>query len=282
MTHTVSWPTLITAIKQFAPKTAIILGSGWSGFTRHTHLTVDREISYAELQGFPPSTVEHQRGAVLFARIKKQPVLIFNGRYHLYEGHSPDAVTTPVNLCRHGHIQNLILTNAAGACSPYLKAGNLMVIEDQINFTGLSPLRGKNNYQIGPRYPSLHEVYSKQLYAAIRAAACHGDIFLYSGIYGGIGGPETATPAEIRMYYSRGADVLGMSTVFEAIAAVHAGLFVGGISLITDDACCVTAPPTPKAAKKIVRQTEETRNKLLIKVLDELWEKPISKRLTQK
>ncbi|MGM0443697.1 MAG: purine-nucleoside phosphorylase [Fibrobacterota bacterium] len=247
-------------------QTACILGSGCSSFTSQVKVTAT--AAYADVPGMPPHSVEHQKGELLRASVRGTELLIFNGRFHLYEGLSAAQLAAPVELCRQAGVKQLLVTNAAGSCSPYVSAPSLMSITDQINLTGCSPLTGTNDYRTGPRYPSMDAVYSRRMQECIKKAARDEDLFIYEGVYGSIAGPQTPTPAELAMYRGFGMSAVGMSTVAETIAAVHAGMEIGGISLITDSPS--GGPVTPKEARRGAQKKANELNRLLIKVLETL------------
>ena len=214
------------------PKTALVLGSGlgnWieSGLVRQT-------IPYADIPGFPVSTVEGHAGALLVAEINGAPILVFSGRFHLYEGYHPQEVVLPVVCLRRLGLRNLVLTNAAGALNPLFTSGGLMLLTDHINMTWSNPLTGPNVDAWGPRFPDMSQVYCPELRELAMQAAISCGQRLEQGVYVAVAGPSLETPAETRMYRIMGADAIGMSTVPEAIAAHHMGVKVLGISCLTN------------------------------------------------
>lgn len=215
------------------PETGLVLGSGLGGLA--DQMTERGVIPYSDIPGFPTSSVEGHKGCFVTGKLSGVPVICMQGRVHYYEGYPMQKVVMPVRLmCRLG-IKNLILTNAAGGIGDQLEPGSLMMITDQITSFVPSPLIGKN-YEAGPRFPDMSEVYSKELCNKIEKAAALCGIDLKRGVYLQTTGPNYETPAEIRMYKKLGADAIGMSTAVEAMAAVHAGVKVAGISCITNKA----------------------------------------------
>ena len=214
-----------------SPRTAVVLGSGLGGFTKE--IDVVASMDYKEIPNFPMSTVEGHRGRMIFGRIDGTDIIALDGRFHYYEGYSMQEVTFPVRVLAGLGIANLLVSNASGGVNPELKVGDLMIITDHINFMPDSPLRGRNN-PIGPRFPSMHNAYDAEyVKKALDIAEKHG-IEVRQGVYLADQGPAYETPAEYRMYRIWGADAVGMSTVPEVIAAVHSGMRVFGLSVITD------------------------------------------------
>ena len=214
------------------PKTALVLGSGLGNWIEPG--AIRQSIPYAEIPGFPVSTVEGHAGALLMADIKGTTVFVFSGRFHLYEGYRAQDVVLPIACLGLLGVGNLILTNAAGALNPLFATGGLMLLTDHINMTGHNPLTGPNVDAWGPRFPDMSQVYCPALRElALRAALSCGQR-LEQGVYVAVAGPSLETPAETRMYRIMGADAIGMSTVPEAIVAHHMGVKVLGISCLTN------------------------------------------------
>lgn len=214
------------------PRTALVLGSGlgkWIGPDQ-----IRQTIPYPDIPGFPVSTVEGHAGALLVAEIQGTPVFVFSGRFHLYEGYLAREVTLPVACMALLGVQNLILTNAAGALNPLFATGGLMVLTDHINMTGHTPLTGPNVDAWGPRFPDMSQVYCPALREKAMRAALDCGQRLEQGVYVAVHGPSLETPAETRMLRIMGADAVGMSTVPEAITAHHMGMKVLGISCLTN------------------------------------------------
>ncbi len=213
------------------PETAIILGSGLGRLV--DDIDIEKEIPYAEIPNMPISTVEGHAGKLLFGKLGGKDIIAMDGRFHYYEGYSMKEVTFPIRVMYELGIKNLIVSNAAGGMNPKFNVGDLMIIEDHINAFPENPLRGKN-FPTGPRFPSMHEVYDKQFIRLVEKAAEELNIPVQKGVYVGTAGPTFETPAEYRMFKTWGGDAVGMSTVPEAIVAVHCGIRVFGISVITD------------------------------------------------
>jgi purine-nucleoside phosphorylase len=209
-------------------------------------------------------------GRFIFGEIAGKEVMVMSGRFHLYEGFSAQEIVFPVQLAKKLGVHTLITTNSAGALNPIYNAGDIMIIEDHINLTGLSPLTGSNDYSIGVRYPSLNNVYDYKLREIVREIAKTVGVKIREGVYAGVHGPETETPAEIKMIRSFGADAVGMSTVFESISAIHSRMKVIGLSVVTDIPNKTDKKITPKEAKKIAKQAEGGVVKLLENVIRKL------------
>lgn len=213
------------------PETAIILGSGLGKLA--DEIDIEKEIPYSEIPNMPISTVEGHAGKLIFGKIGGKDVLAMQGRFHYYEGYSMKEVTFPVRVMYELGIKNLIVSNAAGGMNPAFKVGDLMIISDHINGFPDNPLRGKN-LPTGPRFPSMHEAYDHAFIDIAEKASTTLGIKLHKGVYVGTQGPTFETPAEYRMFRTWGADAVGMSTVPEVIVAVHCGIRVFGMSVITD------------------------------------------------
>jgi xanthosine phosphorylase len=191
-------------------------------------------VSYEELPGFPQPTVAGHAGQAVLGRIAGVPVAVLQGRAHLYEGGSVEALRTPVRALRAAGAQILVVTNAAGSLRAEVGPGRLMAITDHINMTGFNALVGPNDDAIGPRFPSLRDAYDPMLLQLLRDTAAGLEIDLAEGVYLAVSGPSFETPAEIRAFGALGADAVGMSTVHETTVARHCGLRVVGVSAITN------------------------------------------------
>lgn len=222
----------ITKNCQDIPKTALVLGSGLGKWIRPG--AIRQTISYADIPGFPVSTVEGHAGALLVAEIQGTQVFVFSGRFHLYEGYRAQEVTLPIVCMALLGVEHLVLTNAAGALNPQFATGGLMLLTDHINMTGHNPLTGPNVDAWGPRFPDMSQVYCPALREKAMQAALACGQRLERGVYVAVPGPSLETPAETRMYRIMGADAIGMSTVPEAITAHHMGVKVLGISCLTN------------------------------------------------
>ena len=213
------------------PKTAIILGTGLGQLA--SEITDAKEIAYKEIPNFPVSTVEGHAGKLIFGKLGGKDIMAMDGRFHFYEGYSMKEVTFPIRIMYELGITTLFVSNASGGMNPNFKIGDLMIIDDHINFFPEHPLHGKN-FPTGPRFPDMHEAYDKQLRDMADAIAKEKGIRVVHGVYVGTQGPTFETPAEYSMYHLLGGDAVGMSTVPEVIVAHHCGIRVFGISVITD------------------------------------------------
>jgi purine-nucleoside phosphorylase len=211
-------------------KVAVVLGSGLGSFA--DVLTRPQFLPYSKIEGFPLSTVEGHSGQFVHGFIGETPVLLMQGRVHRYEGYTAGQVVFPIRTMKAWGIEKLILTNASGGINSEFDVGDLMLITDHLNLTGDSPLIGPNDSKLGTRFPDMTDAYSKRL----RDLAKSLEPSLREGVYAGLLGPCYETPAEIRMLRILGADAVGMSTVFETIAARHLGLEVLGISCVCNKA----------------------------------------------
>lgn len=198
-----------------------------------SEITDAYSFSYSEIPNFPVSTVEGHAGRLIFGKLGGKDIMAMEGRFHYYEGYDMKEVTFPERVMYELGIKTLFVSNAAGGMNPEFKIGDLMVIDDHINFFPEHPLRGKN-FPTGPRFPDMHEAYSKALRDAADLIAKEKGIRIMHGTYVGVQGPTFETPREYRMYHILGGDAVGMSTVPEVIVACHCGIKVFGISVITD------------------------------------------------
>ena len=213
------------------PETAIILGTGLGSLVNE--ITDKYEIEYKDIPNFPLSTVEGHSGKLIFGKLGNKEIMAMQGRFHFYEGYSMKEVTFPVRVMRELGIKTLFVSNAAGGMNPDFLIGDLMIINDHINFFPEHPLRGKN-IPYGDRFPDMSTAYDKQLIAMAKEIAAEKGIRVVEGVYLGTQGPTFETPAEYRMFHRMGGDAVGMSTVPEVIVARHCGIRVFGISVITD------------------------------------------------
>jgi purine-nucleoside phosphorylase len=213
---------------------ALILGSGLGRLADAVEAPV--AIPYAEIAGFPVSTAPGHAGRLVIGRLHGRRVALMQGRLHLYEGWTAGEIALAVRLLRRLGAERLVVTNAAGALDPELRPGEVMLIEDHLNFTGASPLTGPNDDALGLRFPDMSRAYDPDLRDLARRAAEAVGVALRTGIYAGVAGPELETSAERRFLSAAGADAVGMSTVIEVIAAVHAGMKVVAFSAIANDA----------------------------------------------
>lgn len=214
------------------PEIGIILGSGLGDLAHDASDAVS--IPYAEIPNFPVSTAPGHAGNLVFGQLGGQSVLMMQGRFHTYEGYSQQQVTYPVRVMKELGCKTLIVTCACGGLNKSFKAGDLMLITDHLNMTGSNPLIGPNDPDLGPRFPVMFDAYRPDLRVVALRTAIDQGIGLQEGIYAGITGPAFFTRAELRFLQIIGADAIGMSTVPEVIVAVHAGLKVLGLALVTD------------------------------------------------
>lgn len=220
-----------------APELGLILGSGLGDFADRLE---DRTVvPFADLPGFPRSTVAGHRGAFVFGTWGGRAVAALSGRVHYYEGYTQQEVTLPVRVLARLGVRTLILTNAAGGVNLDFAAGCLMLISDHINLSGMNPLVGPNLDEFGPRFPDMSDIYTRSLREKLKPLAAQAGIDLREGVYMMYPGPSYETPAEIRAFRTLGADAVGMSTVPEAIVARHCGMRVMGVSCITNMAAGV-------------------------------------------
>jgi purine-nucleoside phosphorylase len=231
----------IRARAPLVPAVGLVLGSGLGDAVEP--LEDEVVLPYAELPGLPVSSVAGHSGRLVLGRLAGVPVAAMQGRVHGYEGLAAWQVALPVRvLCRLG-CRALVLTNAAGAIRADLRPGQLVRITDHLNLTGQSPLTGPNDAQLGPRFPDLSRVHDPLLAERLDEAARAQGIALGRGVYAGVAGPAYETPAEIRMLRTLGADLVGMSTVHEVIAAAHMGVPLVALSCVTNAAAGVSATP---------------------------------------
>lgn len=217
------------------PTVGLVLGSGLGGLV--DTLTDRVAVADKAIPGWPVSTVEGHSGQLVFGRLEGQAVVAQQGRAHFYEGYTPQQVTFPIRVMQRLGVQTLILTNAAGGLNPDYRVGDVMLLNDHINFIGMAgnnPLVGPNDTTFGPRFVGMAQTYDARLRQLARAAAAADGIPLHEGVYVCLAGPTFETPAEIRMLRLLGADAVGMSTVHEVIVARHAGMRVLACSGITN------------------------------------------------
>jgi purine-nucleoside phosphorylase len=222
---------------ELKPAIGLVLGSGLGAFAKS--LGEPTAIPFGEIPHFPTSTAIGHRGELVVGRSGSVPVAVMAGRVHLYEGYSPAQVVFPIRVLARLGVKTLILTNAAGSVNVNYKPGELVVLEDHINLTGLSPLTGPNVDELGPRFPDMTDVYEPALREIAEKACWKAGVPVRKGVYLGLTGPAYETPAEIKMARALGADVVGMSTVLETIAARHMGVRCLGISCVTNMAAGV-------------------------------------------
>jgi purine-nucleoside phosphorylase len=223
------------------PLVGVVLGSGLGGFADAVEEAV--EISYADIPGWPASTAIGHAGTLVIGSAAGTPVAVMKGRAHLYEGHPPEKVVFGVRVLGGLGVRTLVLTNACGAIDPALEPGRLVLLHDHLNLQGASPLVGPNDESLGPRFPDMSDAYDPELRAAAHAAAARVGLELSECVYAAWLGPAFETPAEIRMMRVLGADLVGMSTVPEVLAARHMGLRCLAVSCVTNMAAGVLDEP---------------------------------------
>lgn len=215
----------------FAPEILVVLGSGLGGFAEGLEgISVD----YKDIPNFKTSSVVGHKSKLFFCELHGKKLAVMQGRLHFYEGHTLKETTFPLKVLAKLGVKNVILSNAAGGINSTYKSGDLVLIKDHINFLGTNPLIGKNDDELGPRFPDMSEVYSKKLRELAFEVAKSEDVVLKEGVYLATTGPSYETPTEIQMFKIWGADLVGMSTVPEAIVANYMGLNVLAISLVTN------------------------------------------------
>ncbi len=213
-------------------KVGIILGSGLGNFSKE--IVAEKEIPYTDIPNFPVSTVQGHGGKLIFGELSGKKVVVMSGRFHYYEGYTPQQVSFPVRVMQMLGIETLLLSNASGGVHPDFKVGDLMIIKDHISFFTINPLLGPNVDELGTRFPDMSEPYNKDLIAKAIEIAKANNIDVKQGVYVGVTGPTFETRAEYLLIKAVGGDAVGMSTVQETIAAIHCGMKVFAMSVITD------------------------------------------------
>jgi purine-nucleoside phosphorylase len=222
----------IRSIHTGVPRIGIVLGSGLGNLSKE--IKVDKEIPYENIPNFPLSTVEGHHGKLIFGTLSGKEVVVLSGRFHYYEGYAPAQVVFPIRVMKFLGVETLLLSNAAGGMNKAFRVGDLMIIRDHISLFVVNPLLGKNDTELGPRFPDMSEPYSRQLIGNAKAIAARLQIPVHEGVYAGVTGPTFETRAEYKLLHLAGGDAVGMSTVQEVIAARHVGLSVFAMSVITD------------------------------------------------
>ncbi len=251
------------------PGIGIILGTGLGALAKE--IEVENVLPYQDIPHFVTSTIHGHEGNLILGKLMNKVIVAMQGRFHFYEGYSSEEITFPVRVMRKLGVNLLIESNAAGGMNPNFKAGDLMIITDHINLTGINPLIGPNDERLGPRFPDMCEPYDKELIELCEKVALEEGIRIHRGVYVGVAGPNLETPAEYRFLRLIGADAVGMSTVPEVIAAKHSGLKVLGISCITDE--CIPdrlEPVDIRKILKIAKLSEPKMTRLVKKVLEEI------------
>ncbi len=238
----------------------IILGTGLGGLTKD--IEVQHEIEYEDLPHFPLSTVESHHGKLIFGKIGDKNVVAMQGRFHFYEGYSMKQITYPVRVMKFLGVKTLLVSNACGGMNPIYKRGDIMLIVDHINLIGDNPLIGMNEDELGPRFPDMSEPYDLELIKVAEEVALENKIKVQKGVYVAVPGPNLETKAEYRFLRTIGADVVGMSTIPENIAANHMGLKVLGISIVTDE--CFPDSLKPVNVEEIISTAMKAEPKMTL------------------
>jgi purine-nucleoside phosphorylase len=253
----------------FKGDTGIILGTGLGGLIDHMEL--ESIIPYVEIPEFPVSTVESHPGKLMKGKIADHDVLVFQGRFHFYEGYSMNEVATPVRILPRLGVNRLLISNAAGAVNLSYKKGDLMLLDDHINLLPSNPLIGPNLASWGPRFPDMSAPYDADLNQLFKSKAEQLGIALHEGVYLAVSGPSLETRAEYRMMRNLGADVVGMSTVPEVLVANQMGIPVAAVSVVTD----IGDPDNLKSVDlasiiAVAKKAEKKLSRLVIEVLADL------------
>jgi purine-nucleoside phosphorylase len=238
----------------------IILGTGLGGLVKE--IKIEHQFDYSELPHFPLSTVESHNGKLIFGKIENKSVVAMQGRFHYYEGYSMQQITFPVRVMKFLGVQYLLVSNACGGMNPLFRRGDVMLMVDHINLLGDNPLIGKNEDDLGPRFPDMSESYSLDLIKLAENAALENKIKLQKGVYIAVPGPNLETKAEYRFLRATGADVVGMSSIPENIVANHMGIKVLGISIVTDE--CFPESLKPVNVEEIIATAMEAEPKMTL------------------
>ena len=257
----------------FVPQVALVLGSGLGDYAND--IKVVAELDYKEIEGFPTSTVQGHEGKYIFGYVGTVPVVCMKGRVHYYEGYDISDVVLPIRLMKLMGAKVLFLTNASGGINTEFRAGDLMLIQDQISDFVPSPLIGANMEELGTRFPDMSEIYDKKLQQIIKKTAAVNDIPLEQGVYIQLTGPNFESPAEVRMCRILGADAVGMSTACEAVAANHMRMHICGISCSANMACGITPNPlthkeVQEAADRVAPRFKKLVTKSIINIAKEI------------
>ena len=226
----------------------IILGTGLGGLVNE--ISIEHEIDYSDLPHFPLSTVESHNGKLIFGKINGKDIVAMQGRFHYYEGYSMQQITYPVRVMKFLGVGTLLVSNACGGMNPIYLRGDVMLMLDHINLLGDNPLIGKNEDELGPRFPDMSEPYNYELIKLAEEVALQNKIKVQKGVYVAVPGPNLETRAEYRFLRAIGADVVGMSTIPENIVANHMGMKVLGISVVTDE--CFPDSLKPAKVEEII------------------------------
>jgi purine-nucleoside phosphorylase len=250
------------------PKIGMITGTGLGSLTQR--MAVSFRLPYEEIPNFPRSTIEGHKGTLVAGTLANKPMIAMEGRFHLYEGYTPEEITFPVRVMAMLGAEYLLISSAAGGLNPEFEQENLMIVADHINLTGTNPLVGPNLDTFGSRFPDMTEVYDPGLITLAKQQALESGILIRDGVYAGLLGPSLETPAETRFLRMIGADAVGMSTVSEATVGVHCGLKILAIVVITN----MNLPERRRKAsiEEIIETAQRASN-----TLSSLWEGIIRK-----
>ncbi len=238
----------------------IILGTGLGGLVKE--IKIAHEINYSELPHFPLSTVESHEGKLIFGKINGKNVVAMQGRFHYYEGYTMQQITYPVRVMKFLGVATLLVSNACGGMNSQYRRGDIMLMTDHINLLGDNPLIGKNEDELGPRFPDMSEPYNNELISLAESIAVENKIKVQKGVYIAVPGPNLETRAEYRFLRATGADVVGMSTIPENIVANHMGMKVLGISIITDE--CFPDSLKPVNVEEIIAAAMKAEPKMTL------------------
>ncbi|MDB4926919.1 purine-nucleoside phosphorylase [Mucilaginibacter sp.] len=252
-------------IGDFVPEAGIILGTGLGGLV--SEITIEKQLMYSNIPDFPISTLEFHSGKLVFGMLDGVKVVAMHGRLHYYEGYNMQQITFPVRVMKMLGIKTLFVSNASGALNPAFKKGDLMVIEDHISLQPDNPLVGRNESDLGPRFPDMSEPYKRVLIDKALAIASKNNILCHKGVYVAVTGPNLETKAEYKYLRIIGGDAVGMSTVPEVIVANHMGLPVFAISVLTDEGFPETLKPVSLEEIIAVAREAEPKMTLILKEL---------------
>nr|WP_067063031.1 purine-nucleoside phosphorylase [Mucilaginibacter sp. L294] len=252
-------------IGDFEPEAGIILGTGLGALVNE--IEVEKQLMYSNIPDFPMSTLEFHSGKLIFGTLGGKKVVAMQGRLHYYEGYTMQQITLPVRVMKMLGIKTLFVSNASGSLNPAIKKGDLAIIEDHINLQPMNPLIGRNDAELGPRFPDMSEPYRHDLIEKGLAIAKANNITCHKGVYVAVTGPNLETRAEYKYLRIIGGDIVGMSTVPEVIVANHMGLPVFAISVITDEGFPEVLKPV--SLEEILAVAREAEPKLTV-ILKEL------------
>jgi purine-nucleoside phosphorylase len=241
-----------------APQFGIILGTGLGGFAEE--IETDARVPFGEIPGFVQSTAISHAGNLVFGRLGGKQVVAMQGRVHYYEGYSMQQITLPVRVMRQLGCHSLIMSNAVGGMNPQMDPGDIVIVTDHINLMGDNPLIGPNNDELGPRFPDMSQPYDRAYARDVADIALAEGIRAHKGVYVAVAGPNLETAAEYRFLRGIGADIVGMSLVPECLVAVHGGMKVLGLSVVTDR--CLPDALEPANVQEIIRIAGEAEPRL--------------------